>query len=597
MKRGIGKTITKLREEAGFTQKQLCEGICSVTKLAKMESDRLVPGYFQLDRLFARMGKSTERLEYVLPKEVYELYELQYLIQDHISRRKLEKAEELLHCYEQKKWSASAIHRQYIDQERAQIAWIREERAETVLVYLNAAIERTMYPEGMLKKGNAVSAEELKLLLFRWEVSRGTAWERPLSELSEIFGYIEHHGFDSEEKVRVYPYAVLLMTEEMDMEKEYDAICYLYRTALELLREEGRLLYMTEILEGYAKVLAYGEKETEYVKELSNWHDSLIALEEEYGVHLEKYRLFHHLNRSFELDYEVIRHDRKAMGISQEVLAEEICAPESLSRIESGRRSPSNRNLELLLKKLKRERERVNPVITTEQYEILMLEREFVKAMHNFEYETAKKVLDEMETKPELKSKENMQYSRFQKVIKDSIDKNIGYEECIKRLYDILKSSIEEESDIFKYRLTFIESSILNQIACQYERNQQKEKGIGIWKKIIENYEKSEVLPVFRIREWQLAVSNMAGAMEELNIFAETLELCNKVIRREMSVGKGNGIGRSVAIMACVLERKHDNKCIPRFRQTLDIMKLMKMEYRYNCIKEYVEQKEIGKFI
>ena len=80
MEKGIGELLTKLRKEAGYTQSQLCKGLYSLSTYARIETDQSEPGYFELDRLFERMGKSTDRIEYILPLDVYELYELQYYV-------------------------------------------------------------------------------------------------------------------------------------------------------------------------------------------------------------------------------------------------------------------------------------------------------------------------------------------------------------------------------------------------------------------------------------------------------------------------------------------------------------------------------------
>lgn len=595
MRNGIGEIIAALREEAGYTQKQLCEGICSVSELTKMELNQSVLGYFQVDRLFARLGKSTERLEYVLTKDIYELYEVQYLIQASITQLEFEKAEKLLEQYEHKKKAKGALHKQFLEQERAQIAWMRGEEPEKVLEVLNRAIERTIKQEETLRGKGVLSAEELKLLLFRWEVSKGTKWERPRKELSEVLKYLR--TFDEEEKVKVYPYAVLLMESEMDRKKEYDDICYLLRNALELLRKERKILYLPEILEKYADILDEDGKNTEEIKELRNWRNSLLALEKEFGIYLEKYRLFQHLNRSFELDYEVIRKERKACGISQEELSEGICTPESLSRVESGKRSPSNRNMEYLLEKIHRKRERINSAVIAERYEAIVLEKEITKSVEFSEFEKIDELLKNLENILCTSAIENKQYLLTER-IRIALQKGeLSYEEGVVALYDSLKMTLPNKINIYNCRLKHRESNILNQIACQHSLHHKKEEAIEIWKKLITNYEESLVLPVFRIRDWELMMGNLAGTMEELNILDETLEICNKSLKVELSVGKGNGIGRSLAIMACVLERKRDKECIPRFRQTLDIMKLMKLDYRYKCIKEYVEQKGLGQQI
>ena len=72
MENGIGELLFQMRTEAGLSQGQVCHHLCSVPQYARLEADQITIEVFLLDRIFGRMGKSTERLEYVLPREIFE---------------------------------------------------------------------------------------------------------------------------------------------------------------------------------------------------------------------------------------------------------------------------------------------------------------------------------------------------------------------------------------------------------------------------------------------------------------------------------------------------------------------------------------------
>lgn len=57
------------------------------------------------------------------------------------------------------------MHRQFIEQERAQIAWLRGESVELVCEHLETAILQTMPEAENQRKTGVLSAEEYKLLL------------------------------------------------------------------------------------------------------------------------------------------------------------------------------------------------------------------------------------------------------------------------------------------------------------------------------------------------------------------------------------------------------------------------------------------------
>lgn len=84
---------------------------------------------------------------------------------------------------------------------------------------------------------------------------------------------------------------------------------------------------------------------------------------------------------------------------------------------------------------------------------------------------------------------------------------------------------------------------------------------------------------------------NYSGAMEEHGFSKEPFHKCLIWAEKALSIGMGKRIGRILSIEACILEKQHNKKCIERFRQALDILKLMKNTYRYNCNREYLKEK------
>ena len=118
-----------------------------------------------------RLGKSVERLTYILPRDIYDIYELRQEIQQKICQKKWEEAKQCLLEYEKNKRAKEPLHQQFIEQ------------VETVCEHLEKAIVQTMPEAEIQRKTGILSAEEYKLLLFRWEVCFGTDRERGEKEL------------------------------------------------------------------------------------------------------------------------------------------------------------------------------------------------------------------------------------------------------------------------------------------------------------------------------------------------------------------------------------------------------------------------------
>ena len=84
---------------------------------------------------------------------------------------------------------------------------------------MEKAIVQTMPEAEIQRKTGILSAEEYKLLLFRWEVCFGTDRERGEKELQELVEEIFQKNFERTERVKVIPYAALLIEKQPEMEK------------------------------------------------------------------------------------------------------------------------------------------------------------------------------------------------------------------------------------------------------------------------------------------------------------------------------------------------------------------------------------------
>ena len=591
MGNGSGELLYRLRKEADATLEQLGKGLCSLAEIGKIESDQLMPDHFLFDRLFGRLGKSVDRFEFLLPLEVYEIYEERFLIQRELCYGRWKEAWKRLKQFEEKHSSESTLHRQFVLQERAQIVWLSKGKEEKVLELLEAAICETMPPEGAVESRMLLSAEELKLLLFRWEVCLGTCQKRSINELKAILSYRNLEQTDDAEKAKWFPYAALLFGMGCDREKEHNFLELLTKEALSLLRSEGYLLYMPEILEQYAVLLKEINGDEKMIQTLLRERESLLKVEEKYGMDFSGFRLFEHTTRRFQLESELIRKERKAMGISQEELSDGICAPETLARIESGKRRPREKKVKALLEKLKRERKQVNPLITTDDYEVLWLMREFCSALDYSECETAGKILDKIEARLDRSKLQNNQFLCVERVKILYAQKKWTPKECLEELEKQLRLTLDiEKGDVFKHELTIEEHSIMNVIAAIYYENQEEERAIHIWGLQKESFTRSRIHPVFRVLEWELAIENLATSMVGCGNISYAMELCDEKVRKAMEAGRGNPLGRSFVTMACAMEKKREERCLDVFLQGAELLRLYRMKKRCENVIKYITE-------
>lgn len=477
---GIGQLLWKLREKEGIRQKQLCMGISSLSKYARIEADQQEIDFFLIDRIMGRLGKSVERLTYILPMDVYKIYELRQEVQQKICQRKWEEAEQYLDEYEKNKRAKEPLHRQFIEQERAQIAWLRGESVELVCEHLETAILQTMPEAENQRKTGVLSAEEYKLLLFRWEVCQETEQKRAKDEIKALVEEIFRKNFEKTERVKIIPYAALLISKVIEEGENTTYIKMRTEEALEALRDEGKLLYMPEILSQYIRILEKEQSNADFIEILRQEQKCILEVEHDYNVSFENYRLFEHVIRNFEVDAELIRRTRRASKLTQESLSEDICTQETLARIENGNQQPRSEKLWQIMEKMDRNGKRIETGIQVEEYEILELKIEFSKYMHRKEYEKAEKILFEIESKIDRSEPENKQYVEVGK-IQLKYHKHLGNsEELVQQLKALLEITLKFE-DVYRteYVLNRQEISVLTEIALIYWGKKRLSNGVG----------------------------------------------------------------------------------------------------------------------
>lgn len=603
-RKGIGALLERLRTEQGCTMEQLGRGICTPSQIEKIEKDQQSVDPFLIDRLFGRLGKSTERLEYVLPIEAYELYEFRYLIQTNICRRQLGEAEELLKAYEKRKSANRPLHRQFIAQERAQIGWLTGQKKEEILALLSQAMSETMQTvmgsafeealsHGWIDSKIKLSAEELKLILFRWEISRASVYERRAEEIWAVLSYLKRKEMDDSEFVKVFPYVVLLLGKSGCLEEQKDALEKETKRALSILRDEGKIAYMPEILEQYSKLLEKRGADRAFLCMLRQERKSLLEVCEFYGIHLEKISLFEHILRRFQLDYELIQKTRQERGISQEKLSDGICELPTISRIERGHRSPRDKNLCRILERLQKDRRRMDTIIETDSYEVVRLKKKYNRMLFRARTQAAIEVLQELERYLNPKHLRNRQFLKAEWAKVNYAAKKWDADKCLKELENALRMTMDVDGTrLGKHVISVEENSILNEMVLIYNEQNHAEKAKEILRLELQCFNDSKVCSVFQIMEKGLVQSNLATVYEENGITKEAIDLSRKNNQMNLEAGKGNTLGRSLITIAGALEQQQDDSGVAYFQWGMDLLKLYKIDWRYEIMVEYVKRPE-----
>ena len=111
---GVGNMISYYREKNGLTQRQLCRGICTEATICRIETGCREFDSLISETLLERLGKTADRLEFVLNDEDYVLNELRCNILTEIREHRTEQAEKLLEKYEDSMPERDRLHQQFV---------------------------------------------------------------------------------------------------------------------------------------------------------------------------------------------------------------------------------------------------------------------------------------------------------------------------------------------------------------------------------------------------------------------------------------------------------------------------------------------------
>lgn len=323
------------------------------------------------------------------------------------------------------------------------------------------------------------------------------------------------------------------------------------------------------------------------------------AVYQSYGFEasVTEQRSEYYFNQEIYLVGEVLKQYRIKKAISQEELSEGICAPETISRIESGKRAPNTKNYYALAQKLDAEVDYFDAGIDTENFSLILLKREMQIAVARHQWDKAEQLLGQLKSGLEKEGK--LQNPRNQMGLKPE-------EYCIR--YNQKKCSAEEfmavceqladcenerwrEEAYWKQFLTRDKVRILNYIAVLYTIRREFDKAANIWEEVLGWLEKSSVGLTERYSESLTTLSNLAITYNKMKCNEKSIQMSEKSIQFCLECGRGATIPKLIANQAETLHLMESGaeKCMMQLKQAYYISKLFKTNAYAGIIEYYCE--------
>lgn len=579
----LGAMIKGLREKRGLSQEELCMGLCGKRELSRIELGERIPDVFFLDRILSRMGRSIDKLEFILSEEEYRFYELRAELEDALEQENRRLAEELLEAYAERLGKKDVLHWQYVEMVRALLCWDSQEKEAAV--WLKRAMERTLHSRKKESFWSMAMGREELLLLLLW-CEKGIQGAERLFLNRKILEYLEGQWQDIEEKGKIYPYAATLLAEELIKEEGFEEAERLCEETIEVLTAVDSICYLQKtltLLIQAKRALGKGEE----AEELMAGYEALTSLFEEYGSVDKSRFIVMRLKKQFYIDREIIRKNRMSRRMTQEQLSEGICEPETLSRIEGGRKA-HKRNFLKLSQRLGWNKEIRSTELAIWDFEKLE-EKGKIDALIGYRrYEEAKEYLKSFSCE---ETPESRQYLLYMLTMVRVQLGELTYQEALGSFEEALSFTLKNYKEIsFKdYVLTRLEMLILNGIALVHIKSGEKEKGVQIYKDVLEGCEKSRVKEQFQTIAVLVFMENLPVYLEELGQYEEALGWHEKTIRLVLKCKRGLLLDKVLTNKAHVWEHQGRSKedFLRLYKQAYLLSKLTKDEVAGNIIINY----------
>lgn len=597
----IGKIIFTLRKHYGISQEMLCSGLCSDATLSRIELGERIPDKFLLDALLQRLGKSPDKLETILSERDYFLYEKRQAIEKAIFEHNFKLAKEELVDYEGQKECEEKLHQQYIYKIKSVLSDELDHDTNKSIEHLLEAVNITL-PSFKIDKilDYLLSIEEIYLLLMLAQAYSNTEQEgQALQLLYIVINYLDQKYSDEEEKVKVYPKAVYLLSKLLLQDEKYEELVSLCLKTIDLIVSNGVINCLSELLQLCIIGLRH-QNNQELLKRIICQYDSLNEIYKEYNFTTfnETSTLLQENTQSeLYLVNEFIKNCRLANGLSQESLSGDICSPETLSRIESGKRAPSIKNFESLTTRMGINKDLYNSFISTENFEIFEKKRELTKLLALHHFEEAEEIFNELVIELEDRVPENKQFLLQYRTLIDYRMKKLTEDEALYGFEKALKHTMKSY-DISSFKNIYISRDqvlLINQIAIAYNKLGFKEKAINLLQDVIFNYENSKVDEKYHSVGILLIMSNLATWLEEDGKPEQGNLICNQAINLSFRCGRGNMLAAFLSEKSCCLEQidkinKNENNKKARIKylkQAFYISDLMKDFKLRDTIQKY----------
>ena len=347
----IGSVIKDTRERNGISQDTLCRGLCSRTFLARVEAGERECEKILTDAFLQRAGVAADRFSYMADPEEQVVLICREKMYDAVEKNNVAWAKKAFIKYKKLTAQKNKLHGQILLYYQAVLDWQNRKPMDGIMEMLDEAWEISHPGEPMfINDGKVLSLTELSIAMMRARAIEDSGDTQSAKHCYESLLQYMDTLFDQRDAARIYPQIAYRLTNIYLQSGQTGEALALAHRMIRLLREQAQMSYIRFFLSIVEKYGNLSPSEKDFVGKACEgirWLYERFAVEEwrwEWDVSFSMSEYF--------LCGKTIRARRETLGMSQEELADGICDPVTISRIECGRVAPKRKNFVALMQKV-----------------------------------------------------------------------------------------------------------------------------------------------------------------------------------------------------------------------------------------------------
>lgn len=571
-KNEYGELIVYERIRSCVSAEQLCEGLCSAENLRKIEKGERSCEKILADALFQRLGISSDRFSYLLKEEEYKDMMIREKIVFLVDQNQKEEAKQYLEKYQIQTKGRHILFLQFCKLANLVLEWKNGKAIETMQQDILGAWNLTKKGKKIrIREGQYFSSFEIVLVMLYMYLLEKSGKEADAEEgYQELLNYMENK-ISIQDRVKWYPQLSYRQMRILRKKGNIEKALEIGAKTLKLLRNQASLNYLVEILEEYSKLLkeSYVLKEEKIPPEMEKQLEEIDFIREkikwlykEYRIESTKWvwNIFFGMSEIY-LCKDVIRGRRLGIGMTQEELADGICDPVTISRIERGKSFPKRNVLLQLLQKLKWSGENCTLTAQIGRPEYHSITSQISMLTHTGKMVEAEKLLDELEQKVQKKNIFAKQYFLSMNVVKHSLG-NMDAKTLVKLQKQAFYLTVPEEityEKLKQWHFSRMEVMCANKMSyfCEKEKEKDVLELLYLVKKF---YERQPFQLRYYRAGYELTMRNIGNLLGNMGKYEEAIKAADDCIKLALNLQKGGNISSALYDKGWDMEKLWEKK-------------------------------------